>query len=134
MTWLEIKNAIRDLGFEENSTMNDYKSIVINAVNRAINVVYYTIVVPNNQWFISEMEEEPEEPKIITAETNDTEVILLPNNVIQLIPLLASYYVWLDDDMVKATIYKNEYEDYKENLMATMARPKLIWHGKGVEL
>lgn len=134
MTWLEIKNSIRDLGFEEDSTMNEYQSIVINAVNRAINVIYYTIVIANYQWFVSEMEEEPEEPKIITTNTKDEEVILLPNNVIQLVPLLASYYVWLDDDIVKATMYKNEYEDYKENLMNTMSRPKLIWHGKGVDL
>lgn len=135
MTWLECKNAIRDLGFEEDSTMHDYQSIVINAVNRAINIIYYTVVIANYQWFVTVLEDEPDEPNIITSQTNDSEVIALPNNVVQLVPLLASYYVWLDDDTVKATVYKNEYEDYKDSLINTMLKPKLKWaKDKGVVL
>lgn len=135
MTWLECKNAIRDLGFEEDSTMHDYQSIVINAVNRAINIIYYTVVIANYQWFVTVLQDEPDEPNIITAQTNDSEVIALPNNVVQLVPLLASYYVWLDDDTVKATVYKNEYEDYKESLINTMLKPTLKWaKDKGVVL
>lgn len=135
MTWLECKNAIRDLGFEEDSTMHDYQSIVINAVNRAINIIYYTVVIANYQWFVTVLQDEPDEPNIITAQTNDSEVIALPNNVVQLVPLLASYYVWLDDDTVKATVYKNEYEDYKDSLINTMLKPTLKWaKDKGVVL
>ena len=46
----------------------------------------------------------------ITEETPDTFVPELPTTVHHLIPLLAAYYLWLDDDERKAVQYYNMYE------------------------
>ena len=46
----------------------------------------------------------------INEETPDTFVPELPTTVHHLIPLLAAYYLWLDDDERKAVQYYNMYE------------------------
>ena len=46
----------------------------------------------------------------ITATTPDSFVPELPTKVHHLIPLLAAYYLWLDDDERKAVQYYNMYE------------------------
>jgi len=46
----------------------------------------------------------------INSETEDTFVPELPLKVHHLIPLLAAYYLWLDDDAAKAAQYYNMYE------------------------
>jgi len=46
----------------------------------------------------------------IDEETPDTFVPELPSTVHHLIPLLAAYYLWLDDDERKAVQYYNMYE------------------------
>ena len=46
----------------------------------------------------------------ITVETDDTFVPELQLKAHHLIPLLAAYYLWLDDDAAKATQYYNMYE------------------------
>ena len=46
----------------------------------------------------------------ITDTTSDVFVPELPNKVHHLIPLLAAYYLWLDDDAAKAAQYYNMYE------------------------
>ena len=45
MTYGECKDKIRDLGFEENSTMAEYSSIVRNAVHRAVQFIYDDVVI-----------------------------------------------------------------------------------------
>lgn len=50
-----------------------------------------------------------------TLETPDDEDIPLPLKTHHLVPLLASYYVWLDDDMTKAEKY---YENYQQEVIA----------------
>ena len=47
----------------------------------------------------------------ITNTTPDTFVPELPTKAHHLIPLLAAYYLWLDDDERKAIQYKNDYEE-----------------------
>lgn len=135
MNWGELKTKIRDLGFEEDSTMNEYESIVRNAANRAINLVFHELVLGNKQYFaalyatkkkiIDEFGDvtyetirwtPPSEIDEITADTEDTEDIDLPDRVIEIVPILAAHYVWLDDDQVKATIYWNEYDDFRTRL------------------
>ena len=46
----------------------------------------------------------------VNADTEDTFIPELPLKVHHLIPLLAAYYLWLDDDAAKATQYYNMYE------------------------
>ena len=50
-------------------------------------------------------------PTQITNSTPDTFELELPLIAHNLVPLLASYYLWLDDDERKATMYKNDYEE-----------------------
>ena len=53
----------------------------------------------------------------VNASTPNDFVPELPLKVHHLIPLLASYYLWLDDDVAKATQYYNMYE--QENALVT---------------
>lgn len=123
MNWGELKQAIRDLGFEEDSTMEEYESIVLTASNRAINMLIEDVLVPNKMYFKATLstEETPWElPSIdqITEDTADDTEIDLPERVIPVLSRLASHYVWLDDDQIKATIYWNEYDTFKSDFEA----------------
>lgn len=139
MTWGELKNQIRDLGFEDDSSMQEYESIVRNAVNHAINVINITVVMPLKAYFKAELstEEKPwSVPEItdITADTADDFEIQLPKIVQPLIKLLAAHYVWLDDDLTKATYYYNEYDDLMSQIkQACYATTKVII-GQGLRL
>lgn len=57
-------------------------------------------------------------PELLTAETTDEHEIYMPAETTKLIALLASFYIWLDDDERKAQQYKNEYEDLKDIILA----------------
>lgn len=46
MTYQELIDELRDLGFEEDSTMTEYNEITAHAINRAANLAFDTIVVP----------------------------------------------------------------------------------------
>ena len=135
ITWGNLKQQIRDLGFEEDSTMREYNTVVINASNRAIDMIVNDIIVPNKEYFgglyatkkkvVDEVTGETkykvikwEQPELdpITENTPDDFEIDLPDRVDYIVPLLASHYVWLDDDQVKATIYWNEYDDFRTRL------------------
>lgn len=69
----------------------------------------------------------------IDADTEDSFVPELPLKVHHLIPLLAAYYLWLDDDVAKASGYYNMYElekaqvEQKEN--APRMRVATEWRG-----
>lgn len=134
-TWEELRGQIVDLGFEEDETVADeYERVLRNSVNRALDIVR-NIVVPQidgyykgtqewgyldedtNRWILPK-------PKHITAETEDTAKINLPDNLIPLIPLLAAHYLWLDDDITKAVTYWNEYDQLKDQIIAVCRQPK----------
>lgn len=139
MTWGELKNQIRDLGFEDDSSMNEYSSIVINACNHAINVINLTFVLPLKAYFKAELSTDEEEwtvPVItnITEDTSDDFVIQLPDLALPLIKLLAGHYVWLDDDLTKATYYYNEYDDLLNQLKQACFATTKITIGKGLRL
>ena len=124
MTYGEVKEKIRDYGFEEDSTMQEYSTVVKNAVNAAQMFLYDDIVVYLAAYYkrelsTSEKEWKPERPKYITDATEDDFVINLPDNIIELLPLLASYFVWLDDDSVKATLYWNIFDDKRESIVSS---------------
>lgn len=237
MNWGELRDNIRDLGFEENSTMNasDYRSITINAVNRAIDTIFWNVVEPYKSYFHEvsnrpttrvvkvtadgEQEDGAEDSSVvkiptftgteqglrvsdydstnvtitgatetmqsivdsesydvvatlkepdthkwedgttdekvfrvyktytytwdcpsypltkITDETEDefslTKDEGMPDKVIYLIPLLASYYVWLDDDVEKAVYYYNMYDSELSKLIDTIKNRngKVVMYG-----
>ena len=119
MTYNELKQNIRDLGFEEDATMSEYSSIVIKACNRAIETIYHTVLSRIESYFkFKDSEWEMPEMDVLSADTPDDYVLKLPDKIVFLLPLLASYYIWLDDDERKAVTYRNEYEDLKEQIFA----------------
>lgn len=122
MTYGEVKDKIRDLGFEEESTMLEYISIVKNAVQRAVQFIYDDVVVKLKGYYKRELSTEENEwqavrPSTITLETPDEFVIELPDNLLELVPLLASYYVWIDDDQVKAALYWNAFDAHRNEII-----------------
>lgn len=61
----------------------------------------------------------------ITDETQADFVPEIPLKAHHLIPLLAAYYLWLDDDQVKATQYYNMYETELSMLLQKAQRPRM---------
>lgn len=53
----------------------------------------------------------------VKSETGDAFVIRIDSDVEILLPLLASYYIWLDDDERKAVMYYNDYENRKNGII-----------------
>ena len=64
-------------------------------------------------------------PTRVTSDTADTFVPELPLRVHHLIPLLAAYYLWLDDDAAKATQYYNMYETTRDDILQKDNRPDI---------
>jgi len=56
-------------------------------------------------------------PKELTITSLDAEEIELDYSVAELLPLLASYYIWLDDEERKAITYRNDYDDLKTQII-----------------
>ena len=62
-------------------------------------------------------------PTLVTTSTTDNTVMTIHHKAEQLLPLLASYYIWNDDDPEKASKWRNEYEDMKQLVLRTGQRP-----------
>ena len=127
MTYGEVKEKIRDYGFEEDSTMQEYQTIVKNAVNAAQQLLYDDVVLSLKDYYrrkkgIPDISWEPERPEYITNSTEDNFRINLPDNVLELVPLLASYFIWLDDDNVKSTYYWNTFDENRQRVVASCMR------------
>ena len=123
MTYGEIKEKIRDLGFEENSTMQEYSTVVKNAVNKAMQFLFDDLVITLKGYYKRELSTpetvwEPVRPSYIDENTPDDHVLQLPDNIIELLPLLASYFVWLDDDNVKSTYYWNTFDEFRSRILS----------------
>lgn len=139
MTWGELKNQIRDLGFEDNSAMQEYDSIVRNAVNHAIHIINTTVVMPLKAYFKVELSTDEEEWSIpviedITENTPTDFEIQLPLIVQPLIKLLAAHYVWMDDDFSKSTYYYNEYDDLSNQIRQACLTTTRVKIGQGLRL
>lgn len=69
----------------------------------------------------------------IDSATEDTFVPELPLKVHHMIPLLAAYYLWMDDDVAKASAYYNMYElekaDVEQKENAPRMRVVTEWRG-----
>ena len=132
LTWGELKSQLVDLGFEEDNITIEYGRLMRNSVNRALDIVY-DIVVPqiesyyklseswgyddNGEWKLPK-------PKHVTEDTDDEAKMGLADNLQPLIPLLAAHYIWLDDDIQKATMYWNEFDQLKEQIIAVCRMPR----------
>ena len=103
MTFGDQKDKLRDMGFEEDASMDEYKELVINAINRSIEIIKNTVV--------SRLEGVNPEAFALDIDSDDETEIDLPAKVTMLLPLLSAYYIWLDDDERKAVMYYNQYDD-----------------------
>lgn len=180
MTYAELINNIRDLGFSDNSEMEEFGELVYNSINRAISEInllvtpiissyefeidnsdegYLYLRMPDvDEYFLdfadtpvvyeAQGEEQYTKFNDFEIETGDTMVIKqdnykgsfrvfyradhqpipynedgsqptpdqlaqelpLPRKAHFLVPLLAGYYVWLEDEPTKAAQYYNLYE------------------------
>ena len=122
MTYGEAKEIIRDYGFEDNSAMSEYQTIIKNALNTAIQNIYDDMVIQLKGYYkktlsTDEKEWEPVRPELINDLTEDDFVIELPDNLLVLVPLLAAHFVWLDDDIQKSINYYNDYEDMRQKIL-----------------
>ena len=123
MTYGELKEEIKDLGFEDTSSMEEYNTVVKNAANRAIQYIFSDLVLQLKAYFkvtlsTAEQEWEAFRPLPINDFTTDDFVIDLPEPLLVLVPLLAGHFVWLDDDVQKSVTYWNDYEDMKNGILA----------------
>lgn len=59
-----------------------------------------------------------------TLDTEDEAEIELPLKVHHLVPLLASYYIWMEDENAKAVAYYNQYERLVQELKNNEERPR----------
>ena len=122
MTYGEANEIIRDYGFEDNSAMSEYQTIIKNSLNTAIQNIYDDMVIQLKGYYkktlsTDEKEWEPVRPELINDLTEDDFVIELPDNLLVLVPLLAAHFVWLDDDLQKAINYYNNYEDMRQKIL-----------------
>ena len=131
MTYGELKEQIKDLGFEDNSSMEEYSTVVKNALNRSIQYIFDDIVWQLKTYYKHTLEDwTPTRPAYITDDTTDDFVINLPENLLVLIPLLTGHFVWLDDDVQKSVMYWNDYEDFRQKILtACFADTKAVITG-----
>lgn len=64
-------------------------------------------------------------PTQLTYESNFKAECELPLKVHHLIPLLASYYLWLDDEPTKAQMYKTQFEQNVQIVASKDAKPRM---------
>lgn len=133
MTWADLRSQIVSLGFEEDSITEEYEDIILDSVNLSLDILFHTVVPEITDYYKATKTwgEEDEHGKWvfpdeehITEETADDYEIVIPENLQPLLPLLASHYVWLDDDIEKATMHWNEYDQLKDQIIQTCKRPR----------
>lgn len=134
-TWEELREQVVDLGFETDdiTSEDEYERLIRNSVNRAFDLIFYSVVPYIKDYYKIEgswgYEDEDGEwilpkPRHVTSETEDTQRFSLADNLMPLVPLLAAHYVWLDDDITKATMYWNEYDQLKDAIIAVCRQPR----------
>lgn len=68
----------------------------------------------------------------LTLDTEDDVEIELPAKAHILLPLLASYYVWLEDEKVKAVDYYNQYEKLANSVLTESVKPRMTILSGGI--
>ena len=126
ITYKEIKEALTDLGFEIDAEVEEeYKRVRLNAINRSINVLWSTVCLPYIKYF-EETDDLNEEDGLtyFDEDSEDDDVTNLPNMLLPLLQLQAGHWLWLDDDVTKATLYWNEYDQLKDQIIAVCRQPR----------
>ena len=128
ITYKEIKEALVDLGFEiDDEVENEYHRLRINAINRSLNVLWSTVILPNISYFEESDDIDEDEGLTYFGDTpEDDDEINLPRILLPLLQLQAGHWLWLDDDLTKATIYWNEYDDLKNQILMTITKPRKV--------
>lgn len=126
ITYKDIKEALVDLGFEIDSEVeSEYKRVRLNAINRSLNVLWSTVCLPYISYFEDNYDLDEEEGlTMFTEDSDDDDRTNLPDILLPLLQLQAGHWLWLDDDLTKATIYWNEYDDLKNQILATIMKPR----------
>lgn len=126
VTYLEIKEALVDLGFEvDDEVESEYHRVRINAINRSLNVLWSTVILPNISYFEDTDDLDEDDGLTYFGDTpKDDDETNLPRILLPLLQLQAGHWLWLDDDLTKATIYWNEYDDLKNQILATIRTPR----------
>ena len=126
ITYKEIKEALVDLGFEiDDEVESEYHRVRLNAINRSLNVLWSTVILPNISYFEDTDDMDEDEGVTYFGDTPDEDdTVNLPRILLPLLQLQAGHWLWLDDDLTKATIYWNEYDDLKNQILATIMKPR----------
>lgn len=190
MTYQEVINEIRDLGFSDDDEMEEFGELVPNSINRAITEIAVNVAAETPHMGEYDFTIEQEDAGLIYIDMGEQEdflsfaatpilyknptanyyskftdyEVMNENNVILdadtykgdfrilykmaherftgeesqlsedvplplkyhfLVPLIAAYYVWLEDEPAKAAQYYNMYETGKTTIQAEMNRPKM---------
>ena len=128
-TYKELKDRLTDFGFEEDDVAeSEYKRIYQNSFNQAGEVIFYSVMLPVEDYIrkIEELEDDDDLTPItkIKDDTADDAKIQIPDIVVPLYVLLAAHYAWLDDDITKSTIYYNEFDDMKNQFITNATKVK----------
>jgi len=182
MNYGELKQNIIDLGFSDEDELEEFGTLVPNAINRAITEIsmsvapntsymdivqddtlddeaYYEYEMPDDFMKFTEVpvkrnlsagvyqrfnDFEIEDDTLImsgsdkgtyrifyiadhepfTTNTSNGEDIPLPLKAHYLVPLLASYYIWLDDDQSKAQEYYARYQQGVQTMAEEKQKPR----------
>ena len=139
ITYKELKDRMTDLGFEEDDVAEEeYRRIYMNSFNRAGEIIYGTVMLAiegylrdtergDDALVVDYRDVDPNIRQItrITEDTADDDIIEIPYIIIPLYTLLAAHYAWLDDDITKATMYYNEYDNLKNEIVANANRSRM---------
>lgn len=138
ITYKELKDRMTDLGFEEDDVAEEeYKRIYMNSFNRAGEIIYGTVMLAIEGYLrdtergddvvVDYRDVDPNIRQItrITEDTADDDIIEIPYIIVPLYTLLAAHYAWLDDDITKATMYYNEYDNLKNEIVANANRSRM---------
>ena len=126
ITYKEIKEALVDLGFElDDEVESEYHRVRLNAINRSLNVLWSTVILPNISYFEETDDMDADEGIDLFEDTEDrpvedTDETNLPSILLPLLQLQSAHWLWLDDDLTKATIYWNEYDDLKNQIIGSI--------------
>lgn len=122
LTYGDLKEQLIDMGFEDSNVLEteNYDRVFRNAINRATSVIYNTVE-RQLEWFILKDDDidELEVPLKVKVTTSDSANMNMATICEPLLPLLAAHYIWLDDDIQKATYYYNEYDSLKQEIVST---------------
>lgn len=140
MTYGELLKRIIDLGFEEDSITDEYGRLIRNAINQACGIIYSTVALQiegylrndtsnttNKTSFkvnFKEIDDYLAPFTVVSEDTDEDDDMNIPRILEPLVPLLTAHYVWLDDDLTKATYYYNEYDSLKNEIISVAMRPR----------